>query len=84
MEHSGEQNRKGSSCGIDMLLVGVRKYANRYIIIDNDVLWLEINWILSYMIVRKSSLKRFNLTRNLKNEEGFQAEELGSIKDLRT
>lgn len=84
MEHSGEQDRKGSSCGTDMLLVGIRKYANRYIIIDSDVLWMEINWMLSYMIVRKSSLKRFNLTRNLKNEEDFQAEELGSIKDLRT
>lgn len=43
-----------------------------------------VNWMLNYMIVRKSSLKRFNLTRNLKNEEDFQAEELGIIKDLRT
>lgn len=43
------------------------KQIQKYIIIDSDVLWMELNWVVSYA---RSSGKT-SLKRNLKNEGDF-------------
>lgn len=67
-----------------MLVVGVRKCANKSIIIDGDVLSMEIivNWMLYDS--QKTLSEKILFDQKYKEWEDFQAEELGSIKDLKT
>ena len=60
---------------------------HKYIIIDSDVHWMEINWGLSFTKQVETLLEKVEFEQKSEewgDERNFQAKELDSVKYLRT